>query len=1390
MSVGAENNGLAREISTKSTPSQTLSQSESKQDTALVLPSTLEEEVVEFENSPSDTKALLISYSPLNPGTEVSLRFRLTEEIYPSSPPYTALPLLSRLLKSWFEESLSDSQGRSNVAWLLKYIADYIKLGHCQLDPDEVCSLCKVLLYICNNARHHSHLEGCVFVFVCTAEERQFPKACLAEVLSTLSSAVVILEKPLSRLEDFVKILASEDLAEETVSALYSELAAVTQTKPDKQSSQNVNASRGAARHLLSLLQIHGRNEKYVVALPDLLESTRKAAQAKYMRLATEILILLTAYLCSERIEELVDAQDYLATLLDVFEVCNQSIVIPDLVLDSTTHSKAKLREENNKREVRYKRDHDLAVANFRAALAMVLPLMDPNNAHRLWETIKYSVDSLRAEARASAIDYVIEQQICRPQSNDLWNQELSVLIDKVVVGTASHSDFDLEKELQYNGDSSNTFIQEQADWRIKQRLRILKLCVQAIHDLAERSHETLDGLSPGQTPLLAGEHALNKLLTIFVTEPTSLVIRAFLDEMTKLCKSNTKDGIHPYASIIIQYLQERILSNAPIVNATDSTYVAGTEALRTIFLDHLNSTSDVANCAYQALLKIADYQCCRSQRCRLAAMSVLFRIRCDTSGFVYLDTSGSSAHIAGALCKTDESLSAMFSEADTDKEDISHRLQKIFKKQFWMYPQEETFTKAWTIPEKIVVRIKGPASDESDNDIDISDWILLINQNLQEDKDWETYSYAIVHLGNQLVNTRLFEYSQEYLASLRGFLSNRVRERSKMFEPPKDIGLDKADVALCIYNVLTHLIPYAKMQPPSQESVSSRRGVDLVRAFRAGIADTYEGTARTCIHALSICCFETPEAIGTEYPAIIQAMAQKISQTHLLVHILEFLAQVARLPHLHVHFMDAEIRQIFGICINALKALRTNDEPRTSTPLDSKRASAHTRSKGGLLTPYRAAMLKEKGLTQYSCALAYHTMIFWFLSIPVSRRHEKIEFILPSLVFRDSKGQEIVDQQTIVLVDLMQRTAFSDLPETSRDDSFSGPEYEATTYIDGTSVITIETHKTTGRSQITKRQASGTTHALFAPLVQELTPHHDRAFRDLSERAKPSHSFLNMVGSATPIPVVEQPLKLNPNEAYVTRALNVIDHMPTVDSHSIAVTLLKSGQSKELDYLSNTVGTPAFETFLESIGTRVSLQPPCPFTSFGLAHGIDGEDTVAWRDRINEIVYEISTLMPNVDDDEFQTRKKSHLGNCLVLIVFNQSNQPWKWDQFASQATLVNIVISPANRVAVQQQSDDFEHEFFTVEVLTKEEYQNVSAAAEMKVVSGATLAHFVRMLALNANIFSGCARNELTGDDEFPSSWRYRLKEIVQLRQRTQGRISDSEDTLLKRYDFNRWT
>ncbi|KAK5082529.1 Tuberous sclerosis 2-like protein [Exophiala xenobiotica] len=1403
MVVTGQPNGMPRDVDTHSQGSCETSREEPslKPDIGFISPSRVEHEAPEYSQTSQDTRAWLASFGDLKPDTDVSWRFRIEEKDYPEEEPRSMLPLLTTWLRLWFGKSLKEPQYRADLLWLLQYTADYIDLGHCTLHHDEVLELCLALLHTCKNARQHSHIEGCLLVFLSITQVHAFPRESLGQVLGTLSTAIVLLERPLSRITECVKILATGDLRNETTAAIYSQLLTVNNNEAlqEPDTSKYITPARGAVRHLVTLLEVDV-DEKPVLDMTELLQVLKEASKANILRLATEILNLLTKCLLSERVKELSASEKLITLLLAVYDTCEEANIVPEALDHSQSKNKLP-KDDQAKRELRYKRDHEKSSRHFRDALGSLLPLMPHSSAKASWEVLKPGVENLSTAGTAGLVDYVNSRRGCLPGNVEEWHEDLLLLLDKIVIKDSDRAHAQSEEERQHAELSSGASTLEQVDQRVAQRIEILDLCALALRELAQKSDEPIERLPPGKTAHELGMNALQKLLAIFTTGQNSEVLRAFLDKLVSLADAMASSGNRPYSLMIVQTLQDKIVAYAPNDNTAEATYFAGTEALRAIFLQSLDSQSDLANHAYQALLKIANCKECRSRRCRLAAMSLLLRIRCNTSGLVYIDRSAESAYIASAVCKTDESLSSMFADSDTESEETSRKLRYIHQRQLWMYPREETAFDSWEIPENVIVRVEGSSYETSDRDLDMSDWLWVVATNLQEDKDWDTFSYIIVHFGTQLVNSKLFESSLDEMASLRGYLSGRVREPAKMFEPPQDIGLAKVDVALCFYHILMRMIPYYKLQPPNPNMPDSgRKGIDLVRAFRSGIDLLYEGTARSCIHALSICCFETPEAIGSEYPAIVDVMARNITRSHILVHILEFLAQVARLPQLHRYFMESEIEKIFVICTTAISARRSETAACNSGTTDSKRSSshanAHTRRTGGLQTPYRAAMLKEKGLTQYSCALAYHTLIFWFLAIPISQRHKHINAIIRRLTWEDKSGHETVDQQTIVLIDLMQRTAFSDLPETKRDESFDGDEYERTSYVDGNAVVTLEIHQANGRTQITKRQPAGTTHAVFEPQIQQLPQHHDRAFseeldrRGYSDRVTPSHTLLNMIGSAVPFALSEQPLKLNPNESYVDRAIRTLDRKSTVDSHKIAITLLRDGQTEESEYLANMSGSTSFDGFLDTIGTRMSLKPPCAFVPFGLAYDIDGTETVAWRDRINEIVFEVTTMMPTVEGDPYQTRKKSQVGNCLVLIVFNQSNRPWKWDNFKSQATLVQIVITPANRVSKHESSDDFEHEYFQVEVLTKEEYQNTSAAAEVKVVSKATLAPFVRILALNANIFAECARNESTGDAEFPSSWRYRLQEIVQLRERTQQRVHDNEETLAKRYDFSRWT
>ena len=64
----------------------------------------------------------------------------------------------------------------------------------------------------------------------------------------------------------------------------------------------------------------------------------------------------------------------------------------------------------------------------------------------------------------------------------------------------------------------------------------------------------------------------------------------------------------------------------------------------------------------------------------------------------------------------------------------------------------------------------------------------------------------------------------------------------------------------------------------------------------------------------------------------------------------------------------------------------------------------------------------------------------------------------------------------------------------------------------------------------------------------------------------------------------------------------------------------------------------------------------------------------------------------------------------------------------------------------------------------MSKQGFPEISPAAEMKIVSLKALPDFIRLLALNASVFSLVWYNRAGG--EHVSSWRSRLREIVRLR------------------------
>jgi len=714
-----------------------------------------------------------------------------------------------------------------------------------------------------------------------------------------------------------------------------------------------------------------------------------------------------------------------------------------------------------------------------------------------------------------------------------------------------------------------------------------------------------------------------------------------------------------------------------------------------------------------------------------------------------------------------------------------------------WMYPgykglpvdPQHGFSKS------VLVHENGNdlCEDEYEAVLGFGSWLDVVLDTLEKGGDWEIYSYILVHLPSQLSNIALFADCGDFLQALHRVISTQLRT-GNLHEPPPSTGIKKGDIAVCLYHSLTVLVNHQKQYDREQLD-------ETVRTFLTGIG-MWDRAAQCCVHALGVCAHEIPSNLRRSLFVIIQKMAQIITQSHLAIDILEFLAGLVRLPEAYqIAGPDGQdfLRTIFGICISYIHHFREQREREHKNNL-AKSGSTPARLSGFSSRSVAASDGSQvdeaqKDLPEYVLTLAYHVMTYWFLAIDLRERCKHVGWIVKNLTWKDEQGKEYMEEQSQVTLDMIHRTVYNDLGETKANEDFTdanGP-ISKETWLYGMSIITLETVQASGLTHITKRQASGTTHAMYQQYTAQLPPHHVPMPRtltgggaDVTMKVFPQHVLLQLGFTIAPVPMPLQPILL-PEDDTVKRAINSFDRNDTVDGHKAGLIYISEGQSTESDILANTYGTKAYDDFLAGLGARVRLQDAA-FNTQGLdrVNDMDGTHTYAWRDRVSEIVFHVTTMMPtNKADDPHCISKKRHIGNDYVNIIYNDSGSPFSFDTFSSQFNHVNIVVTPEiavrHRPVLLQEPSEVDDSgqlgnidlmnledtlFFTVQIVCSPSFPPISPAATPKIVSVTVLPGFVRQLALNASVFSLVWSNRDGGQNV--SSWRNRLKEIMRMRQR----------------------
>ncbi|KAK0874148.1 Tuberous sclerosis 2-like protein [Friedmanniomyces endolithicus] len=625
--------------------------------------------------------------------------------------------------------------------------------------------------------------------------------------------------------------------------------------------------------------------------------------------------------------------------------------------------------------------------------------------------------------------------------------------------------------------------------------------------------------------------------------------------------------------------------------------------------------------------------------------------------------------------------------------------------------------------------------------------------------QSWEVYNMFLQRTRLLLSNHTMFIGQVHFIKDLQEVICEKV-ESGHTMDPPLYSGLGKSYVAAQLVQTLVASMSYHRQ-------LSKQHVTALVAVFDTTAGSRDYAVSIECIHALTTCCYEVPDLMTKYMDDIIDKMSRLVTQRYLAIHVLQFLAGLSRLPELYRNFAHHDYKKIFAVCYSYLQTTRGVDAAteRRRTP-NSEQSSAVSRN--------------EEALPEYVYALAHHVITFWYMSLKRQDREGLKPYITSCLTY-EVDGKDVIEDQGMVTIDMMDRV---DADELSSD-WYSGDPFAA---IDGRLVerhrlvgmllVSTKTSLRTGRTLVTVRRPSGTTQRLLQQGTARVTVESEDEYLTVlpDDIVGRTYGTITIPKPSSALGSVE--ILTLPEDDVVRRLIGSLDRTSALDSHKAGFIYIGEAQTTEDRIFRNISGSSDFKDIVRDLGDLEELKG-ATFNTQGLDRvgDNDGPHVIIWRNQVTELVFHITTMMPNSDDVRENTgRKKRHVGNDHVNIVFNNSGGPHDFTSlyniFPGQFTYVYIVVTPSARTSfIQTRTEniaaDKADRFYSVQVVTRPDYPNISSAAEEKVVSGASLPGMLRNLALNECIMSLMWRQrEQTA--EYPSSWRSRLHQLRRLGER----------------------
>jgi hypothetical protein len=1259
-----------------------------------------------------------------------------------------------------------------NFAQLFAFILDVIKFNFNPADEKSISDLIDCLLEICMSTSVEEDLRCCISAIDAIVTFGSVPSSKLKSAIQVLSSIFCLVQNLNDESWNTLSNLCLSHNGQATVRILLDVLRNPSANEvSSKDMGRDFRSALAVLRKLLSKAKQGGYPPVPYALLADGLSNTLKISSSP--RIYYAILLLINSLFSDEngQLHRLILEEDW-SPLLDTAAECYHRI-------QETTDPAAGDRPRDESMDRLVCEEIQLLIAR----LDFVVKQKSGDSVPRQ-TVIKFfaSVHQLLSDnAACTVLDYFQEFRCCSP-SDLQWEANLALVLDGFFNNRSRSSDT---------------------------RLRALQAMMDA-YDLVDLVG---DGDEQNFIPRLA-----NSILQNIAEEADVLVLDAVISFMTSVVVSCDIDLF----DFVINALRAIVISNrlkSPITSPTSplarpsssetaeharspveqSPSNVVTRGYVRMFMRLMNFHNDKSQKLFNVLVSIAALDHCEIDA-RLTAMKLLFRLRADWANRIFITNNSVEAmSTATVLLRTESSLARKQAEELTNMARLSRSEATMSSRgvrgvsasqgqtgsrqsQMWKYPDLDALPEAAPSLNSPILRSHIHVEDETKDEehaaertehqpcaLSLPAWLSTVS-NMLKGCDWEIYSFVLVHLPSQLSNHAIFRDAIKEVQELRQMVCDQIRQNGFQ-EPPNALGLRRADIAICLYHSLTMILSYHEHFKKTDED-------EIVKVFVHGIS-TWERSAKCCIHALSICCHELPLSTSRSLLQMLNQMAAIITQPFVSVHILEFLACLSRLHNVYVNFREDEYRIVFAICFRYL------DYAREKKQIQQRNSHAGELPMSGLPGGSISAASDSSqpalsdDLPQYVHALAYHVILFWFLALKLPDRVNQVGWISKKL-FADTDGPvHAMDDHAVTSIDFMQRVTFADVDESAEDPYFTEDRFGSIAvkrWLIGNSIVTVKQAAASGWAQIIKRQPSGTSAYTVRESFRPPPPHQIENHVDITREGQPTSNSIMpshlLVQLMSPIPQSHdsaRPIPL-PDDDATQRTLRVFDRLSSLDGHKVGVIYMGEGQTEEAEILANVSGSDDYLEFLNGLGTLTKLKG-ASFNTQGLDREFDtdGQYTFCWRDRVTEIVLHVTTQMPtNLERDPLCVAKKRHIGNDFVNIIFNDSGLPFKFDTFPSQFNFVNIVITPASPASflAAREVNPEQKKFYTVQVMSKPGFPSISPASDTKMVSLNALPAFIRLLAMNASVFSHVWHNREEG--EHISSWTGRLREIKRLREK----------------------